>query len=110
MKKIEAVIRLSQFDKIRDALAGIGVRFFTLKEVKGFGLQKGQILWTQNSCIIRFRLSQQNIITHGEFGKRKRIDHFGLSHSRGEENIIWLQIPMKRPNPIQTLNMLCDII
>ncbi|NRB64792.1 MAG: P-II family nitrogen regulator [Saprospiraceae bacterium] len=41
MKKIEAVIRLSQFDQVRDALAQIGVRFFTLKEVKGFGLQKG---------------------------------------------------------------------
>ncbi len=41
MKKIEAVIRLSKFDKIRDALANIGVRFFTLKDVKGFGLQKG---------------------------------------------------------------------
>jgi len=40
MKKIEAIIRLSMFDKVRDALAGIGVRFFTLKEVKGFGLQK----------------------------------------------------------------------
>ncbi len=39
MKKIEAIIRLSQFDKVRDALAAIGVRFFTLKDVKGFGLQ-----------------------------------------------------------------------
>lgn len=39
MKKIEAVIRLSQFDSIRDALADIGVRFFTMKDVKGFGLQ-----------------------------------------------------------------------
>jgi len=26
MKKIEAVVRLSQFDRIRDALADIGVR------------------------------------------------------------------------------------
>lgn len=41
MKKIEAIIRLSQFEQVRDALAEIGVRFFTLKEVKGFGLQKG---------------------------------------------------------------------
>ncbi len=41
MKKIEAIIRLSSFDKVRDALAEIGVRFFTLKEVKGFGIQKG---------------------------------------------------------------------
>ena len=44
MKKIEAIIRLSRFDKIRDALADIGLRFFTLKDVKGFGLQKGNKL------------------------------------------------------------------
>lgn len=41
MKKIEAIIRLSKFEQIRDALADIGVRFFTLSEVKGFGLQSG---------------------------------------------------------------------
>jgi len=44
MKKIEAIIRLSRFDAIRDALAKIGVNFFTLQEVKGFGLQKGEKL------------------------------------------------------------------
>jgi nitrogen regulatory protein PII len=42
MKKIEAIIRLSRFDKIRDALALIGINFFTLQDVKGFGLQKGE--------------------------------------------------------------------
>jgi len=40
MKKIEAVVRLSQFDSIRDALADIGVTFFTMSDVKGFGLQR----------------------------------------------------------------------
>ena len=40
MKKIEAVIRLSKFDSVRDALADIGVTFFTMKDVKGFGLQQ----------------------------------------------------------------------
>ncbi|GJM31940.1 MAG: nitrogen regulatory protein P-II [Saprospiraceae bacterium] len=49
MKKIEAVIRLSRFDAVRDALAEIGVRFFTLKEVKGFGLQKGETLTYRGS-------------------------------------------------------------
>ncbi|MEN0006624.1 MAG: P-II family nitrogen regulator [Bacteroidota bacterium] len=44
MKKIEAIVRLARFDRIRDALADIGVNFFTLKEVKGFGLQKGEKL------------------------------------------------------------------
>ena len=42
MKKIEAIVRLSRFDKIRDALADIGIRFFTMKEVNGFGLQGGE--------------------------------------------------------------------
>lgn len=41
MKKIEAIIRLTKFDEVRDALAGIGIQFFTMHEVKGFGLQKG---------------------------------------------------------------------
>lgn len=49
MKKIEAIIRLSRFDKIRDALAEVGVRFFTLKDVKGFGLQKGEKLMYRGS-------------------------------------------------------------
>ena len=44
MKKIEAIIRTQKFDSVRDALANIGVRFFTLKEVKGYGLQKGKTL------------------------------------------------------------------
>lgn len=42
MKKIEAIIRLSRFDKVRDALANLGVRFFTMSEVNGFGLQKAE--------------------------------------------------------------------
>ena len=42
MKKIEAIIRLNRFDAVRDALAEIGVRFFTLEQVKGYGLQQGE--------------------------------------------------------------------
>lgn len=49
MKKIEAIVRLSRFESIRDALAGIGVNFFTLTEVKGFGLQKGEQLMYRGS-------------------------------------------------------------
>ncbi len=49
MKKIEAIVRLSRFETIRDALAGIGVNFFTLTEVKGFGLQKGEQLMYRGS-------------------------------------------------------------
>lgn len=42
MKKIEAIIRLNKFDAVRDALAKIGVNFFTLEQVKGYGLQQGE--------------------------------------------------------------------
>jgi nitrogen regulatory protein PII len=61
MKKIEAIIRLSRFERVRDALADIGVNFFTLTEVKGFGLQKGEKLMYRGSVydsdyIARLRL------------------------------------------------------
>ena len=42
MKKIEAIIRSSRFDEVKDALAAIGINFFTFMEVKGFGKQKGE--------------------------------------------------------------------
>ena len=42
MKKIEAIIRSSRFDEVKDALAQIGINFFTFMEVKGFGKQKGE--------------------------------------------------------------------
>ena len=44
MKKIEAIIRLSKFDEIRDGLATIGVNFFTMTQVEGFGLERGETL------------------------------------------------------------------
>jgi nitrogen regulatory protein P-II 1 len=39
MKKIEAIIRLSRLDEVRDALEEIGVEGMTVCEVKGFGRQ-----------------------------------------------------------------------
>ena len=42
MKKIEAIIRSSRFDAVKEALAEIDVNFFTFSEVKGFGKQKGK--------------------------------------------------------------------
>lgn len=44
MKKIEAIIRMTKFEEVKKALAEIDVLFFTLHEVKGYGLQKGEIL------------------------------------------------------------------
>lgn len=40
MKKIEAIVRSSKFDDVKDALADIHVDFFTFMEVKGFGKEK----------------------------------------------------------------------
>lgn len=44
MKKIEAIVRLSRFDEIRDGLASVGVNFFTISKVEGFGLEAGEII------------------------------------------------------------------
>src|SRR5437899_11829277 len=41
MKKIEAIIRPSRVDEVKDALNAIGVAGMTVDEVKGFGRQKG---------------------------------------------------------------------
>ena len=41
MKKIEAIVRSSKFEMVKDALNDIGTSFFTFTEVKGYGKQKG---------------------------------------------------------------------
>ena len=58
MKKIEAIIRLSRFENVRDALAKIGVRFFTLKDVKGFGLQKGETITYRGSTFDNYYIAR----------------------------------------------------
>ena len=42
MKKIEAIIRSSKFEEVREALSGVGVNFLTFREVKGLGKQQGE--------------------------------------------------------------------
>lgn len=41
MKKIEAIVRSSKFEAVKEALNDIGTSFFTFTEVKGYGKQKG---------------------------------------------------------------------
>ena len=41
MKEITAIIKPFKLDKVREALAAIGVTGLTVTEVKGFGRQKG---------------------------------------------------------------------
>lgn len=40
MKKIEAIIRKSKYDAVREALHGVGVNFFTYWDVTGIGNEK----------------------------------------------------------------------
>jgi nitrogen regulatory protein P-II 1 len=39
MKKVEAIIRSSKFEAVKNELSKIGVNFFTFFEVKGYGKQ-----------------------------------------------------------------------
>ena len=41
MKKIEAVIKPSKLDEVKEALHEVGVKGLTVVEAKGFGRQKG---------------------------------------------------------------------
>ena len=42
MKKIEAIVRFSKFEDVKEALENIGVNFFTYMEVNGHGQAKGE--------------------------------------------------------------------
>lgn len=42
MKKIEAIVRASKFDQVKEALSIKHINFFTFYEVKGYGHQKGE--------------------------------------------------------------------
>lgn len=44
MKRIEAIVRASRFDKVKEALSQREINFFTFYEVKGYGHQKGKNL------------------------------------------------------------------
>jgi nitrogen regulatory protein P-II 1 len=41
MTKVEAIVRPSRFDQIKEALAELGVEGMTVSEVRGHGRQKG---------------------------------------------------------------------
>ncbi len=41
MKKIEAIVRFSKFEDVKEALENAGVLFFSYLEVNGHGKQKG---------------------------------------------------------------------
>ncbi len=44
MKKIQAIVRASKFEDVKDALSSKEINFFTFYEVKGYGHQKGESL------------------------------------------------------------------
>ncbi|WP_300671952.1 P-II family nitrogen regulator [Desulfoluna sp.] len=41
MRKVEAIIKPSKLDEVKDALNEIGITGMTISEVRGFGRQKG---------------------------------------------------------------------
>ena len=49
MKLITAVIKPFKLDEVREALSQVGVHGITVTEVKGFGRQKGCLLYTSPS-------------------------------------------------------------
>lgn len=44
MKKVEAIVRFSKFEDLKEALEAIGINFFTYFEVFGHGKQKGDVV------------------------------------------------------------------
>lgn len=49
MIKIEAIVRSSQFEAVKEALSQENINFFTFYEVKGYGHQKGESITYRGS-------------------------------------------------------------
>ncbi|MFA9389149.1 MAG: P-II family nitrogen regulator [Prolixibacteraceae bacterium] len=54
MKKIEAIIRVSRFEEVADALHEVGIDFFTYWNVTGVGNEKSGAIYRANVYETRF--------------------------------------------------------
>lgn len=61
MKKIEAIIRVSQFEEVTEALHEIGIDFFTYWDVTGVGNEKSGAIY--RATVYETRLIPRRVIT-----------------------------------------------
>lgn len=61
MKKIEAIIRVSQFEEVTDALHEVGIDFFTYWDVTGVGNEKSGAIY--RATIYETRLIPRRVIS-----------------------------------------------
>lgn len=61
MKKIEAIIRVSQFEDVTDALHDIGIDFFTYWDVTGVGNEKSGAIY--RATVYETRLIPRRVIS-----------------------------------------------
>ncbi len=61
MKKIEAIIRRSQFDEVLEALHEVGIDFFTYWDVTGVGNEKSSAVY--RSVVYETRLIERRTIS-----------------------------------------------
>lgn len=61
MKKIEAIIRVSRFDEVKEALHEAGIEFFTYWDVTGVGNEKSGAVY--RATVYETRLIERRMIT-----------------------------------------------
>jgi len=61
MKRIEAIIRISQFEEVTDALHEIGIDFFTYWDVTGVGNEKSGAIY--RATIYETRLIPRRVLS-----------------------------------------------
>ncbi len=91
MKKIEAIIRTSKFDAVRDALASIDVLFFSLHEIRGYGLQRGKKQTYRGADLGSDYISrlQMNLVVEDHYVEKiiRTIEHSGKTGEVGDGKI-----------------------
>ena len=71
MKKIEAIIKPFKLEEVKDALENIGISGITATEVRGFGRQKGQVIYQGLDNSIHFlpKIRVELVVAHELAGR-----------------------------------------
>ena len=84
MKKIEAIVRFSKFEDVKEALEGIGVNFFTYLEVNGHGKQKADAVTYRGAVYDSGDIPRVKIEIVVVDGKAKEVISTILNHAKTE--------------------------
>ncbi len=82
MKKIEAVIKPSKLDEVKDALHELGINGMTITDVRGFGRQKGQMESYRGRAVRASFITKVMLVTVVTDGMAEKVINTIIQHAK----------------------------